>query len=82
MTDWVRCSDRMPEVDQIVLIRGCNGMFGVARAADGPPSGCRWWDPYSIIGYDWSWAFEDIYGDDPYKYVTHWAPCPEQPGDV
>lgn len=81
MTEWVKCTERMPAVDSIVMIRGHNGMMGFARAAGGP-SGYRWWDAYSVDGFDWRWKFEMDYEDDAFLGVTHWAPCPEQPGDV
>lgn len=71
MSDWIKCSDRMPEFLDDVLIFGpydgqavaywnTKGFVPVGRP-EGDSPGIEWWDRES---------------------VTHWMPLPEPPDEA
>jgi uncharacterized protein DUF551 len=59
VTDWVKCSERMPEPGDTVLIHFLDGTYFTARWLDG-----EWIDP---DGLDFDYGRSD-------HEVTHWAP--------
>lgn len=75
MSGWIKCSDRLPESGEPVLIRFENGDHYVGALFWDEPiqpeetfDPYRYWDDPENNGCDWS--SED---------VTHWHPLPSPP---
>lgn len=73
MSGWIKCSERMPEVWQDVLVCGIHGNDGEKRLIDyfvGFLGTTGQWRPTNIAG-----EYElELYGP-----PTHWMPIPEPP---
>ena len=78
MTEWIKCIDRLPEIDKHVLIYvtpigkypESEGIYtGYYEKAH---SSYRWLIRHEVSGYEW---------DEIYPKVTHWAELPEVPHD-
>lgn len=66
--EWIKCSDRLPNEDELVLVYGEDGVF---RAY------------YNDINFP-SWQCSPIgsyAGDGCVFGITHWMPLPEIPND-
>ncbi|WKZ94053.1 DUF551 domain-containing protein [Chimaeribacter arupi] len=79
MSEWIKCSERMPDED-IPVIGGFNGWDGkfeydcYARSTKAADEGWIWCKCDDFGRGDW-WA------DDDYP-LTHWMPLPEPPEDA
>lgn len=70
MSEWIKCSERLPKEYVEVLIRiSCNDYFNIEN---GMYKGCGLW-----LG-----AWSATYGEKGSGYqVSHWMPLPEPPTD-
>lgn len=68
--EWIKCSERMPEVQMEVLYYSCDGLIGmgVVHSALFTHSA----KPLSYINNE---GYELILDD----YITHWQPLPNPP---
>lgn len=75
MSEWIKCSERMPEVWQDVLVCGVHGHDGEKSLTDffvGFRGTSGLWHAVNISG-----DYElELYGE-----PTHWMPLPEPPND-
>lgn len=65
--NWVKCSERLPELGVKVLIATVDKDFWVAERND--------WDGKEDCEWSWDHGFNDLEPD----RVTHWMPLPEPP---
>jgi hypothetical protein len=74
VSEWIKCSDRLPENEQKILIS--DGKFVTACTADVTPfwkgRGEFYPDGCEFGGYEWEWHFE-------LEQITHWMPLPSPP---
>lgn len=69
MSDWIKCSKRMPGKDTEVL--ACDSAGNIFL--------CNYRKVIDVISYKSYYAFMGNYGDLP--NITHWMPLPEQPNE-
>ena len=82
MNSWIKCEDRMPEGDQVILAIGKYGEICNILVKDYSALGISWhsWNVWS--SYDGPVALQD---HDNYsesvneRYYTHWMPLPSPP---
>lgn len=66
MTQWIKCSERMPEDAALLFGPACfNPLWGWWSAEEN-----RWW---YFDGVDIAWHYRN--------HFTHWMPLPEPPTD-
>ena len=75
MSDWIKCSDRLPARGDIVI--------GSGHLYDDPNNG-RWVEPCILGDYEFHPIHSDEYGEtmpdlDGTMAPTHWQPLPEPP---
>ncbi|PLR48673.1 hypothetical protein CYR40_05775 [Chimaeribacter arupi] len=68
MSDWIKCSDRMPPSYMPVKVKTLRGRTGVMYRA------FRW---RKAVGFG-EFKISEVPGD----MVTHWMPLPEPPEDA
>ncbi len=72
MSDWIKCSERMPpgnvEVLVVEVAKTFNGTFTAISIAQ--------WDTDGTYGDDYSWRDREACS---LATVTHWMPLPELP---
>ena len=77
MSEWIKCSDRLPDDDVIVI--GTGFLYG-------KPENGRWVEPTILAGGE----FHGLITNEDYEYVadfdgvmkpTHWQALPEPPKD-
>ena len=88
MTEWIKCSNKKPEHNQIVI---CNGnrtycceedmnksWYHVARYDNKP---CTWDINMNVLEYNDTFYIEDVEPHDHVENVTHWTELPEPPSE-
>ena len=77
--EWIKCSDRLPDLYQWVLVTNSPKGTGEPRCINLFRLTDRNWESLSMIVE--SPTFSDIIGDLFYEDVTHWMPLPQPPKD-
>lgn len=67
MSEWIKCSDRLPENDEEVLVFGKDGMF------------CGRYETCAGISYWNSHRWDHTECMVEFEPVTHWMPFPNPP---
>ena len=73
MSEWIKCSDRLPESVDPVLAHGWSRWSGYFHTFIGWTDGDSW---YEINNGDY---VDGGFGDDYEATVTHWQPLPAPP---
>lgn len=65
MSNWIKCSDRLPRINQSVLVVRIGNVANMFLKKDG-------------LWYSDGYGVECLKGFDD---ITHWQPLPDAPGD-
>jgi len=78
MSEWIKCEDRLPELDTTVWIRMPGDQMIVAERSSST-DGWEWGNCYGSQYFsDGVWACAQCELDDAYD-PTHWMPLPQPP---